>query len=279
MADAVSRITSGQRIGVFAMQHGPGTENAFGGVAQAYGDSVPIVVLPGGYPRRHHQHPAQLQLVPQLPARHQVVRAGHAGRRGARTRCAAPSPRCGTAARARCWSRFPSTSATRRCRSRSTYTPAPRTRVGARIPQAVTEVARRLVGGRAAGDLRRPGRALRAGVAAAARAGRAAGGAGHHEPAGQERVPGEPPAVARLGRPLDPEAGPPLPARTPTSSSASAAASRRPTTAWPCPKGKTHHPRHPRPGRPQQGHAWPSTRWSATPGSRSTRCSPRCATA
>ena len=52
MADAVSRVTSGRRIGVFAMQHGPGAENAFGGVAQAYGDSVPIVVLPGGYPRR-----------------------------------------------------------------------------------------------------------------------------------------------------------------------------------------------------------------------------------
>src|SRR6266446_6162138 len=52
MADAVSRITSGQKIGVFTMQHGPGSENAFGGVAQAYGDSVPIVVLPGGYPRR-----------------------------------------------------------------------------------------------------------------------------------------------------------------------------------------------------------------------------------
>src|SRR2546428_11273296 len=52
MADAVSRVTSGERIGVFAMQHGPGTENSFGGVAQAYGDSVPIVVLPGGYPRR-----------------------------------------------------------------------------------------------------------------------------------------------------------------------------------------------------------------------------------
>ncbi len=52
MADAVSRISSGQRIGVFAMQHGPGAENAFGGVAQAYGDSVPMVVLPAGYPRR-----------------------------------------------------------------------------------------------------------------------------------------------------------------------------------------------------------------------------------
>jgi acetolactate synthase I/II/III large subunit len=52
MADAVSRVTSGQKIGVFAMQHGPGAENSFGGVAQAYGDSVPIVVLPGGFPRR-----------------------------------------------------------------------------------------------------------------------------------------------------------------------------------------------------------------------------------
>jgi acetolactate synthase-1/2/3 large subunit len=52
MADAVSRVCSGQRVGVFAMQHGPGTENAFGGVAQAYGESSPIVVLPGGYSRR-----------------------------------------------------------------------------------------------------------------------------------------------------------------------------------------------------------------------------------
>src|SRR6185503_13021262 len=31
MADAVSRVTSGRRIGVFAMQHGPGSENAAGG--------------------------------------------------------------------------------------------------------------------------------------------------------------------------------------------------------------------------------------------------------
>lgn len=52
MADAFSRVNSGERIGVFTMQHGPGAENAFGGVAQAYGDSVPILVLPAGYPRR-----------------------------------------------------------------------------------------------------------------------------------------------------------------------------------------------------------------------------------
>ena len=51
MADAMSRITSGEKIGVFCMQSGPGAENAFGGVAQAYGDSAPIVVLPMGYTR------------------------------------------------------------------------------------------------------------------------------------------------------------------------------------------------------------------------------------
>lgn len=52
MADAISRVTSGRRIGAFCMQHGPGSENAYGGVAQAYGESVPILVLPMGYPRR-----------------------------------------------------------------------------------------------------------------------------------------------------------------------------------------------------------------------------------
>ena len=43
MADAVSRTTSGDTIGVFVMQSGPGAENSFGGVAQAWGDSAPIV--------------------------------------------------------------------------------------------------------------------------------------------------------------------------------------------------------------------------------------------
>jgi len=52
MAEAISRVTSGQKLGVFAMQHGPGTENAYGGVAQAYSESVPILVLPMGYQRR-----------------------------------------------------------------------------------------------------------------------------------------------------------------------------------------------------------------------------------
>src|SRR4051812_50089591 len=52
MADAISRVTSGRKIGAFCMQHGPGSENAYGGVAQAYGESVPILVMPMGYARR-----------------------------------------------------------------------------------------------------------------------------------------------------------------------------------------------------------------------------------
>ena len=52
MADAMSRLSSGRKIGAFAMQLGPGTENAYGAVAQAYGESVPVLVMPGGYPRR-----------------------------------------------------------------------------------------------------------------------------------------------------------------------------------------------------------------------------------
>ncbi|WP_114912395.1 thiamine pyrophosphate-requiring protein [Acidibrevibacterium fodinaquatile] len=52
MADAISRVTSGRTIGAFCMQHGPGSENAYGGVAQAYSESVPLLVIPQGYPRR-----------------------------------------------------------------------------------------------------------------------------------------------------------------------------------------------------------------------------------
>ncbi len=51
MADAVSRMTSGDTVGVFCMQGGPGVENSFGAVAQAYSECVPLVVIPGGSAR------------------------------------------------------------------------------------------------------------------------------------------------------------------------------------------------------------------------------------
>lgn len=46
--DGFSRQTAGKQIGVFASQDGPGVENSFGGIAQAWGDSVPMLFLPQG---------------------------------------------------------------------------------------------------------------------------------------------------------------------------------------------------------------------------------------
>lgn len=51
MADAISRVTSGRQVGVFCMQAGPGVENSFGAVAQAFSEGVPLIVIPGGSPR------------------------------------------------------------------------------------------------------------------------------------------------------------------------------------------------------------------------------------
>ena len=51
IADGFSRVTNGQRMGVVAVQYGPGAENAYSGVATAYSDSVPVLVIPSGHPR------------------------------------------------------------------------------------------------------------------------------------------------------------------------------------------------------------------------------------
>ena len=50
MADGYSRIKRGRRNGVFAAQAGPGIENAFPGVAQAYTENVPMLIIPAGLP-------------------------------------------------------------------------------------------------------------------------------------------------------------------------------------------------------------------------------------
>ena len=51
IADGYSRVTDGEVPGVFAMQYGPGAENAYAGVATAYSDSTPMLLLPLGHPR------------------------------------------------------------------------------------------------------------------------------------------------------------------------------------------------------------------------------------
>src|SRR6185503_13651744 len=50
MADGYSRASNGRRIGVAAVQHGPGAENAYAGVAQAFADGPPLLFVPGGNP-------------------------------------------------------------------------------------------------------------------------------------------------------------------------------------------------------------------------------------
>ena len=51
IADGYARVNNGNPPGVFAMQNGPGAENAFAGVATAYSDAVPMLLLPLGHPR------------------------------------------------------------------------------------------------------------------------------------------------------------------------------------------------------------------------------------
>jgi acetolactate synthase-1/2/3 large subunit len=51
MADGYSRASNGRKLGIAAVQHGPGAENAFAGVAQAFADGSPLLFLPGGYAR------------------------------------------------------------------------------------------------------------------------------------------------------------------------------------------------------------------------------------
>jgi len=58
MADGFARVTNGKPAAVFAMQYGPGAENAFAGIATAFSDSVPILFLPLGHARETAQvHP------------------------------------------------------------------------------------------------------------------------------------------------------------------------------------------------------------------------------
>ena len=48
IADGFSRTARDGSFGVFAMQYGPGAENAFPGISSAYADGVPILLLPLG---------------------------------------------------------------------------------------------------------------------------------------------------------------------------------------------------------------------------------------
>ena len=57
IADGYSRAAGGGSVGVCSVQHDAGIENAFAGVAQAFADSVPVLVLPGANERRRQSVP------------------------------------------------------------------------------------------------------------------------------------------------------------------------------------------------------------------------------
>ncbi len=50
VADGYARVTGGAKICATTVQYGPGSENAFGAVAQCNADNVPLLHIPGGYP-------------------------------------------------------------------------------------------------------------------------------------------------------------------------------------------------------------------------------------
>src|SRR5262245_9093818 len=53
VADGYARSMAGRKICCTAVQHGPGSENAIGAVAQCYADNVPVLHIPGGYAREN----------------------------------------------------------------------------------------------------------------------------------------------------------------------------------------------------------------------------------
>ena len=74
MADGYARAINGQRPTVIVVQAGPGIENAFGALAQAYADSVPVLIMPGGPDQHRLGEPPEFDPLP--PYRHITKWAG-----------------------------------------------------------------------------------------------------------------------------------------------------------------------------------------------------------
>src|ERR1700716_3530772 len=64
MADGYTRASNGQLPTVIVVQAGPGIENAFGALAQAYADSVPLLIIPGGPDQHRLGEPPEFDPLP-----------------------------------------------------------------------------------------------------------------------------------------------------------------------------------------------------------------------
>lgn len=64
MADGYTRASNGERPTVIVVQAGPGIENAFSGLAQAFADGVPLLMIPGGPDQRSLAEAPQFDPLP-----------------------------------------------------------------------------------------------------------------------------------------------------------------------------------------------------------------------
>ena len=203
MADGFSRIRRGRQNGVFAAQNGPGIENAFPGVAQAYSENVPLLVIPAAAgTERQYIRPnfraadvfapvtkwcalaSSVQELPDLMRRaFQAMRSGKPGP----VLVEVPNPVFEATLRGQARLR-PGADGAHGARSR-------------RRQGGGEDAARR----QEAGAVGRPGRALCGRERAARRARRADPGAGGRHQPGQERDPREPSARARRRDAVEPE--------------------------------------------------------------------------
>ena len=250
MADAISRVTSGRSIGAFCMQHGPGAENAMGGVAQCYGELVPVLVLPMGYARR----------LANIEPNFNSSRAMRAFAKSSEPINIAAEV-CNIFRRAFTKLKngrggpviveIPADMWNEEVPEPLNYTPVLRTRYGA-DPVHIKEAAALLVAAQTAGDLRRPGRALRQGLAAAERLAERLAIPVTTSLGGKIVVSRDSPAVARLGRSRRAARSAEIPREADVIFGIGCSFTE---TAFgiAMPKGKHHHPFDARSDPPQQG--------------------------
>ena len=64
IADGFCRANNGRSPAVIVVQSGPGIENAFGALAQAFADSIPLLVIPGGPDQHRLGEPPEFDPLP-----------------------------------------------------------------------------------------------------------------------------------------------------------------------------------------------------------------------
>ena len=200
IADGYSRIKRGKRNGVFAAQAGPGIENAFPGIAQAYSENVPLLVVAGGMALdRQYFHPVFRAAEVMRPVTKWSALA-HSAQELARSDAARLSGHAQRQTRPGS-DRSAGRSLYRRIQGRA------RLRAGAGAARRARS--RGHQGGRgafarrqASAAMGRTGRALRRGLRAAGGARRTHSGAGGCHQSRQERHPRQPSARARRGDPF-----------------------------------------------------------------------------